>query len=43
MEVKAILFDKDGTLFDFNKTWGPWFFDILNELSQGSHKILNEL
>ena len=43
MEVKAILFDKDGTLFDFNKTWGPWFFEILYDLSKGSNKKLNEL
>lgn len=23
-EIKAILFDKDGTLFDFAATWAPW-------------------
>ena len=23
MSIDAVLFDKDGTLFDFQKTWGP--------------------
>ena len=22
--IKGIVFDKDGTLFDFNATWGAW-------------------
>ncbi|MEM7295441.1 MAG: HAD family hydrolase [Pseudomonadota bacterium] len=24
MDLDAILFDKDGTIFDFQATWGPW-------------------
>ncbi|RED12303.1 HAD family hydrolase [Pontivivens insulae] len=32
--VKAILFDKDGTLFGFDATWGPWTERILKELSR---------
>lgn len=35
MQIKAILFDKDGTLFDFQKTWGRWVFDELTLLSEG--------
>ena len=31
-EIKALLFDKDGTLFDFHATWGAWaatfFLDV---------------
>ena len=30
--IKGLLFDKDGTLFDFNATWGSWvahFFETL--------------
>ena len=23
-KLQAILFDKDGTLFDFQKSWGNW-------------------
>ena len=43
MIIKAILFDKDGTLFHFNETWGPWFYDVLSELSDGKHDLLVEL
>lgn len=31
--VKAILFDKDGTLFGFTETWGPWTADFLRDLA----------
>ncbi|MEM8536637.1 MAG: HAD family hydrolase, partial [Pseudomonadota bacterium] len=27
--IKGILFDKDGTLFDFNATWGAWTRQML--------------
>ncbi|MDD8022568.1 MAG: HAD family hydrolase [Paracoccaceae bacterium] len=33
--IAAVLFDKDGTLFDFNATWGAWARGILDELSAG--------
>lgn len=33
--IRAILFDKDGTLFDFQATWGAWARDLLAELSGG--------
>ena len=23
-KIEAILFDKDGTLMDFQSSWGPW-------------------
>ena len=23
-KIQGVLFDKDGTLFDFNATWGNW-------------------
>ena len=42
MIIKAILFDKDGTLFHFNETWGPWFYDVLLELSDGNYDFLVE-
>lgn len=29
MGIKAIIFDKDGTLFDFAATWGAWAADVI--------------
>jgi phosphoglycolate phosphatase len=34
-EIRAILFDKDGTLFDFHRTWMPGYRAIAAELSAG--------
>ena len=31
--IRGILFDKDGTLFDFQKTWAPWLGGIIAELA----------
>lgn len=33
--IKAVLFDKDGTLFDFYATWGVWAKTLLLEESGG--------
>lgn len=33
MDLKAILFDKDGTLFDFEATWAPWCRAVLADLA----------
>lgn len=33
--IRAILFDKDGTLFDFQATWGAWARLLLAELAAG--------
>lgn len=34
-EIGAILFDKDGTLFDFNATWAVWAATLLDDLAGG--------
>lgn len=34
-KVDALLFDKDGTLFDFQRTWSRWAAGLIDELSQG--------
>lgn len=31
MKIQGIVFDKDGTLFDFNATWGVWTKELLSE------------
>lgn len=33
--IAAILFDKDGTLFDFNATWAAWAAGFLTDLANG--------
>src|ERR1044072_6391764 len=35
MPIRAILFDKDGTLVDFQRTWGPATHTVLTTLSNG--------
>jgi len=34
-EMKAVLFDKDGTLFDMNRTWARWSCGFLCDLAGG--------
>ena len=33
--IKTIIFDKDGTLFDFQATWGHWASSVLDQLCDG--------
>lgn len=33
--IRGVLFDKDGTLFDFQATWGAWTYDYLLDLAGG--------
>ena len=41
MKIKGIIFDKDGTLFDFQSSWGDATARFLKELSDGNLGILN--
>ena len=34
-ELKGLLFDKDGTLFDFQKTWAPFMAEIIETVAEG--------
>ena len=34
-KIDAIIFDKDGTLFDFQATWAPVFLQLLQDLPVG--------
>ena len=42
-KLQAILFDKDGTLFDFQKSWGNWGGAVLQDLSGGDPDLLHRL
>lgn len=41
--IKAILFDKDGTLFDFHRTWANWSQGFLLELAGGNRRLAQAL
>lgn len=41
--AEAILFDKDGTLFDFHTTWSHWAHEVLHDLAQGDAGLLMRL
>ena len=42
-DIKAILFDKDGTLFDYHKTWANWSRDFLLDLAAGNLQLARKL
>ncbi|MBX9619500.1 MAG: HAD family hydrolase [Hyphomicrobiales bacterium] len=35
MAIRAVLFDKDGTILDFARTWGPATLKVLDDLAAG--------
>jgi len=37
------VFDKDGTLFEFNAVWSVWCERVISELSDGDHAIAQSL
>ncbi len=41
--IRGLLFDKDGTLFDFRTTWGGWTRRVIGELSQGDAGVAGRL
>lgn len=41
--ISAILFDKDGTLFDYHKTWANWSRDFLIALSDSDMRLARRL
>jgi phosphoglycolate phosphatase len=42
-EIRGLLFDKDGTLFDFMATWGQWTRSLLDDLASGSAELSETL
>ncbi|WP_204273949.1 hypothetical protein, partial [Stenotrophomonas maltophilia] len=43
MTLRAILFDKDGTFVDFDKTWGPAAFRVMSQMARGDRGKLERL
>ncbi len=43
LRAKAVLFDKDGTLFDFNATWVAWVETMLDYWSDGDTVLADAL
>ncbi|MCY4180642.1 MAG: HAD family hydrolase [Litoreibacter sp.] len=41
--IKALLFDKDATLLDFEKTWGAWSLTFLTDLAAGDDALFHRL
>lgn len=41
--IMGVLFDKDGTLFDFQGTWSQWARGLLDTLAQGDHAVVRAL
>ena len=41
--LRGILFDKDGTLVDFDRTWGPAAYAVMGVLAEGDRASLDRL
>lgn len=43
MQLDGIIFDKDGTLFDFGATWNTWALELIAELSDGDARTARRI
>lgn len=43
MTLAGVLFDKDGTFVDFEKTWGTATYEVMRIMSRGEQDALNRI
>lgn len=43
MRIDGIIFDKDGTLFDFRATWDVWALGVITELAEGDAALAQRI
>lgn len=43
MNISGVIFDKDGTLFDFQSTWGIWTAQVLARIAGSDEALLQQL
>ena len=43
MTIRGVIFDKDGTLFDFQSTWGIWTSQVLVRIAGSDGVLLDQL
>ena len=43
MTIRGVIFDKDGTLFDFQSTWGIWTAQVLARIAGSDEALLRQL
>ena len=43
MNIRGVIFDKDGTLFDFQSTWGIWTAQVLARIAGSDEALLQQL
>lgn len=41
--VDGILFDKDGTLFDFHATWSVWAYGVISDLAESDAALMERI
>ncbi|MEM8570109.1 MAG: HAD family hydrolase [Pseudomonadota bacterium] len=41
--IRGVIFDKDGTLFDFRRTWGAWTAGFIRDLAKGDTQAASAL
>lgn len=42
-DIRAVLFDKDGTLFGYEATWATWCEQVLAELADGQADLMRDM